>query len=290
MELGIGSYAFRWSIGSAAFAPPVALRCADLVEQTAALGCTLLQIADSRELDSMSDEGLAVLREQAASVGVRLQTGTSGATVERLLANLHIAESLNADIVRLVLDSEDAHPTLPECEAVLREVVPRYVDSGIAIAIENHFLTSSTDMLSLIENVGSSAVGVCLDTANSIMAGEWPETTIGLLADYALCAHVKDYAIVPHIHGTGGHLVGRPMGTGWLDTGAVLASLAGADAKADGRLGVLLEQWFPIQEDPASTVAEEQEWRQLGVEYLRSFIPPADPGSDPQPQGNPKDD
>lgn len=272
MQLGLGSYAFRWSIGTPAFHPDRPATLADVIDETAELGCSLLQIADSAEMEAMSTSDLREFRAQAEDRGVRLQTGTTGLTNERMLRFLAITGTLGGDMVRLVLDSDDAHPGRVGAEAILKSVAPRFEDKGVAIAIENHFLTPSPELVEIIENVASPAVGACLDTANSVMIGEWPTTTIELLAPYALCMHLKDYAVVPDEHGVGGHVVGRLLGEGSLDIHGALAAVRPADERLHGELAVVLEQWLPLHQDPKTTVEEERRWREFNVARAREYL------------------
>jgi sugar phosphate isomerase/epimerase len=85
--------------------------------------------------------------------------------------------------------------------------------------------------------------------------------TIDILAPYARNAHVKDYRLVLHPDGIGGHLIGAPLGESRLDIDAVLAALRGI-----GRddLGVILEQWCPRGRDEETTVQMETRWREQG--------------------------
>lgn len=272
MEIGLGSYAFRWSTRPAAVNAGQALTVSEMIDQTADMGCTLLQIADHPELDEMPSAALADLRQYAHERDVRLQVGTSGVSVERLDRYLEISTALGADVLRLVLHGRDTDSSLDEAGTVLDRVAGSYRDAGVGIAIENHFLTSSADLARLVERVNSPAVGVCLDTANSIMIGEWPATTVSLLAGYALCVHLKDYAVVPDSHGVGGHVVGRPLGEGWLDIEAVLGAVKSRDAALGGRLGIILEHWCPRETDDQATMTEERRWREHAVGRARKLV------------------
>lgn len=272
MELGLGSYAFRWAVGADAFRPAMPMTLHEMVDETAALGCTLLQIADSVELDRLDSSGARELLSHASGVGVRLQVGTSGCTTERLLAQLGTAVDLQADVVRIVLDSGDINPTQQEVEKTLAAVAPRYEDAGVTVAIENHFLTPSPEIEAIVTAVDSPAVGVCLDTANSIMVGEWPDETINLLAPFAVNVHLKDYAVESDPLGVGGHVVGRRLGDGWFDIPALLDVLVAADQRRAGRLGVIIEQWLPLGADEHSTIQSERAGREANVERARELL------------------
>lgn len=272
MELGLGSYAFRWAVGTSAFRPSRPLTLSGMVEQTADLGCTLLQVADSAELNAQSSPERLRLREHAAGLGIRLQTGTSGLTEERMLVQLDIARDLEADIVRVVLDADGINPSVQESIDILTALAPRYADAGVTIAIENHFLTPSPEIVAIVENVSSASVGVCLDTGNSIMVGEWPMKTIELLAPYAVNLHLKDYAIESDVHGVGGHVVGRRISEGWLDIPQTLGSVAHADSRLAGHLGVIIEQWLPFTGDEQSTLDTERAGREANVARAREAL------------------
>ena len=229
MKLGLSSYMYRWAVGHPEFHPPRPLGAGRMVRDAAGLGCSLLQIADSRELVAMSKAELKGFSDVATDHGVRLQLGTTGATAARLDAYLAMAIQLRSDIVRLVLYSPDIDPTPSLFRDTLIAAAPAYAAAGVTIAVENSFLQSSRDLTALMEEVNSPAVGVCLDTANSIIAQEWPMETVRILAPYARNVHVKDFRLIPHPDGTGGHVVGAPFGEGRLD----IAALRGALRKID---------------------------------------------------------
>jgi len=269
MELGIGSYSFRWALGTSDFAPTRPLALVDLVAEAAQLGCRVLQIADNRELDSASRDELVRLLAQARSAGVRLQVGLSGASASRLAHYLDIAMSLEADLVRLVLHGEGVDPTDAQAAAVLREVADDYERAGVRVGIENHFLTPSSHMIDILDAVDSPTVGVVLDVANSIMCSEWPAETVTALAPWAFCLHLKDYRIVPDAEGVGGHIVGAPLGRGLTDIEAVLDAVAPFDV---GTLAIILEQWVPRLGSVAETLAAETYWRETSVQHLKPII------------------
>lgn len=277
MELGVGSYAFRWALGHPAFRPAAPLGLHGMVDEVAAHGCTLLQIADNAELDASGSAARHQLRDYARSRGVRLQVGTSGLTEQRMRHQLAIATDVGADIVRVVLDADGSHPSEDESVAILGAVAPDYAQAGVTVAIENHFATPSTEIASIVQRVGSPAVGVCLDTANSIMIGEWPAETIGLLAPHCVNVHLKDYAVLPDKHGVGGHVVGRVLGEGWIDVESTLAAIRAADARLGGRLGVIIEQWLPLEDTEQGTLAAERAGRTAAVEAARRLIDAAEP-------------
>jgi len=97
----------------------------------------------------------------------------------------------------------------------------------------------------IIEDVGEPAVGICLDTANSIALLERPLETAAALAPLAIQAHIKDYLVEKAPIGY--HVTGRPLGEGWLDLDALAEILA---PRLDA-LDLYVELWM----DPAPGAA-----------------------------------
>ncbi len=79
--------------------------------------------------------------------------------------------------------------------AALKELAPIAEHLGVSIRIENiwnKFLLSPLEMRALIDEVGSSRVGVLLDTGNLIAFG-YPEHWIRILGPRIQEVHLKDY-------------------------------------------------------------------------------------------------
>jgi len=268
-ELGIGSYAYRWAIGVGDRRPREPLRLIEMVEDVARLGCTLLQIADNTELEEADDDDLHRLRVAAEQLGIRLQTGFSGADPARLRDHLRIATALGADVVRVVLHGADGKAQ--DIEHTLRDALDDYADSGVRLGIENHFLSTSPEILALLDRVGHPALGVIVDVGNSIVCGEWPERTLELLAPHAVGLHLKDYDFVPDDAGVGGHLIGARLGEGRTDIAAVLDAMPATES----RFGVVYEQWSPWSGNIDETITMEREWREHAVRVAQAHLPAA---------------
>lgn len=267
MQIGLGSYSFRWAIGTPTFQPARPLTPFDLVSRTANLGCTLLQIADNAMLDSFTSAQLTELKLHAKNQGVTLEVGTSGATQARIMRYLEIAVSLDSRLVRLVLDGPDAHPTLSEARDLLRRVAPAYKDAGVVLAIENHFLIPSTQLAGLIKEVADPAVGVCLDLANSIACLEWPAETVRILSPYALNVHMKDFQIAPHPEGVGVTVSGVPLGAGRQDFPGLLKAIP-----CRQQVNFILEQWLPRQSSEQATLQLEMAWIKQSLTTARQLL------------------
>lgn len=269
MRLGIGTYAFRWAVGTPTFPSPNPLTAGRFVRLVAELGAEVAQFAENLPLERLTPAELDELRRTADGLGVALEVGTAGCTPERLRRHLDIAQRLGSDLVRLVLHSGDCSPTPQQALEALREVLPRYERAGVSIAVENHFLLRSPALLELVRAAQSPALGVCLDTANSIACGEWPLETAKMLAPFALTVHLKDYAIRPDPDGAGLVISGAPLGEGQQDLPQLMRALA---LPASRNASLILEQWLPKSADPAALLRKELDWVQRGVAAARRLL------------------
>lgn len=267
MTLGLGSYIFRWSIGHKGLNPDVPLQPADLLDIAAQHGLALVQYADNMPLGELSDSSLAALRAKADGLGIAIELGTQSFIAAEVSRYIEVAGLLGARLLRVALDGPDAQIPVTELAASFKALLPQAEIAGVRIAIENHFNFPTERMVLLLDAIGSDRVGVCLDVANSICAGEWPKETVARLAPHTINLHLKDYLIVPDAYGVGFVIHGCPLGQGRSDCQAVLAALAG---RPD--VNVILEHWLPRTPDMQVARAHEHEWLALSVAYARQTL------------------
>ena len=177
MQPGVGSYAYRWAIGIGDTVPPTPLTPAGLVRRTHEHGLSLVQIADNLPLHRQSEAELAALVATAQELGVVIELGLSGISPPLIAIYLELARRLGARLVRLAPDQADADKSIEALAADIRAVLPEARVAGVVLAIENHFHLPSRKLLEILDLVADPAVGICLDVANSIAVGEWPEET-----------------------------------------------------------------------------------------------------------------
>ncbi len=120
-----------------------------------------------------------------------------------------------------------------------------------------------------MEEIGHERVGICLDTANSLGAGEGIGEVAAALAPWTVNLHIKDYAIARLPYLMGFTITGRPAGSGALDLEAVLATL-----RPFGRCATaILELWTPPEPDIADTIAKEHGGAVESLEWLKAQFP-----------------
>jgi 3-oxoisoapionate decarboxylase len=268
MKLGLGSYAFRWSIGIKDLVPAQPMTAMEVLEIAHAHGLSLVQYADNLPLDYLTPAELVALKERADSYGMALELGTQCFDAEELARYIPIGERIGSKILRVALDAEDALIPVPELAAQIRELLPDGKQVGLRFAIENHFNYPSPRMVELLDSVADDALGVCLDVANSICAGEWPMTTVRMLAPYTINLHLKDYQITPDPYGVGFRIHGTPLGEGRAEIEEILACLS----HCPDEMSCILEHWLPQTDDMEAT-CRLHVWLRRTVTAAKRLVP-----------------
>lgn len=266
--LGLGSYSYRWSCGFRDRRPSHPLGPVDLLHRARGLGLKLVQFADNIPLHERDTATISALRETAAETGIAVELGMGGFEGHLLDRYLALARQLDARLIRIALDAEDAAIPVRDMAARLTAVLPAARAAGVRLAVENHFHFPSPRLRDVVEAVDDPALGVCLDVANSICAGEWPAETIALLAPFAINLHLKDYQILPDPYGVGFRVIGTPLGQGVLDIPSVFATLA----RHGREVNVVLEHWLPPADTEAETTQREDDWIAQSVACARDHV------------------
>lgn len=265
--LGLGSYTFRWSIGHKGLVPEKPMTAFDVLAVAKEHKLSVVQYADNLPLDTLSNNELNTLYKQAAIDGIALELGTQSFNAKQVAQYLEIGKRIHAKILRVALDGPDAKKSVVELAQEFKELTPIARAAGIKIAIENHFNYPSRQMVELLKEIDDDQVGVCLDVANSICAGEWPMETVGILASSTINLHLKDYVIAPDAYGVGFTIHGTPLGTGKTDCQAVLDAIPNVKD-----MSVIMEHWLPQKTNMDLARKEEHIWLEKSVDYARNNL------------------
>jgi sugar phosphate isomerase/epimerase len=177
------------------------------------------------------------LAERAARDGIELEIGGQHLTRENLASFGELARRLRAPILRFVIDAPGYHPAPDEVVQIIRAALP-YLE-GITLGIENHDRFPARVLRDMIEAVGSESVGVCLDTANSLGAGEGIREVAEVLAPYTVNLHIKDFTVerLPYLMGF--TVSGCPAGDGMLNVPELLQQLQPYRALSQRHSGIV---------------------------------------------------
>jgi len=268
MRLGIGSYAYAWSIGVPGYPPPQPLNVRGLLAEATRLGVRLVQVCDNLPLTQLPPGELDTFERQASDAGIAVEVGMRGLQPDHVRAHLRLAQRFHSPFLRIVTDSTGDEPSAEEVIRRLRALLPEFQGAGVKIALENHDRFKAQTLVRIIEQVGPDHAGICLDTVNSFGALEGPEVVVPALAPYTLNLHVKDFTMERMPSKMGFVLTGSPAGQGRLDLPWLFACLQAAGREVNA----ILENWPPFGPTLDETIARERAWTESSVRHLRQFI------------------
>ena len=266
MKAGLSSYTYTWSVGVPGNMPENPLSAFDLVSLTADLGLSVLQMADNMPLHLFSAEERQKLKEWALQKGVAIETGIKRLDNKTLETYLPLASFFDSPFLRIVIDDADYKPGIPEIKSIIRNALPELYRRNIRLAIENHDRLTCRQFMEIVEGTDPDRVGICLDTVNSLGAGEGLETVIGWLAPHAINFHVKEFNIRRADHKMGFVVEGAILGEGMLPLEDILSKL-GKNCNT-----TILEQWTPFAENLSETIKKEKQWAEKSAKYLSEML------------------
>jgi 3-oxoisoapionate decarboxylase len=268
MQHGISSYTYTWSVGVPGSLPAVPLSAYDLVDKAAAFGLRLVQIADNLPLEVLTEKQLSDLAVYAARKSVAIEMGSRGLTMEHTFRCLETAEMLHSSILRMVIDRPGYEPDLSTIKGIINKLIPELRSRNIRLAIENHDRFKAREFEEIILSVGNEWVGICLDSVNSMGAGEGFETVSEILMPYTINLHIKDFTIFRVFHKMGFVIEGRPAGKGMLNIPKLISALS-----EKGRCNsAILELWTPPEAAIEDTIRKENDWSTESIEYLKKIL------------------
>lgn len=268
MKLGISTYTFTWAIGVQGHMPEKPLSIYGLIDKAAAYKVDCVQVADNLPLHLFDSTELQSIKHHADNLNIQIEVGTRGLTVSHILQYLKIAKLFESPFLRVVIDDKNFHPTIMEISAIIKEIILHFERENIVLAIENHDRFLASEFKFIIDSIGSQYVAICLDSVNSIGAGESFREVSEMLLPYTINLHLKDFTIKRVSHMMGFDVLGAPVGQGMLNVKETIQK-----AKSNGKcLSAILELWTPFQSNIAETILIEQKWSDESIKYLKEAM------------------
>lgn len=265
MTLGISSFTYGWAVGMDPGDPKI--NALQLLEQAEAYGLNCLQVGDNLPLHGLTESTLQDFKARAEKNHTRLEVGARKLTEDHLQRYLEISKFLKAPLLRFVVDGDDYQPSDQTIISTVRNFLPYLKQHNITLGIENHDRFKATELVAIMEAIADDRVGICLDTVNSLGAGEGLEWVATLLAPYTVNLHIKDFVIQRFQHKMGFIVTGAPAGAGMMDLHSIMAKLS-----PFGRCqSAVLEQWTAPEATTALTIEKELSWAAQGVKYLKGL-------------------
>jgi 3-oxoisoapionate decarboxylase len=268
MQLGISSYTYTWAVGIPGSMPAKPLSAYDLVDKAFKFGLGVVQIADNLPLESWSTQQLSALSVYAHERQVRIEMGGKGLAYQRTMRCLETAKILDSSILRMVIDGPGYEPDLKSVIGTIQQLLPEFESRKIKLAIENHDRFKAREFEKIILSTGNKWAGICLDSVNSMGAGEGFETVSEILMPYTINLHLKDFSIKRVAHKMGLIIEGRPAGSGMLK----IADLVSRLSVTDHCQSAILELWTPPELSVEATITKEDNWADQSIEFLRTIF------------------
>ncbi|MFC1715024.1 sugar phosphate isomerase/epimerase family protein [Candidatus Poribacteria bacterium] len=195
-----------------------------------------------------------------------LEAGNNDEALKDMIETIDVAEFMGGSkIMRIVGSSlmfryEPHGPQLENLTRMLKEATKVAEDKGVIIAMENHIDYTASEILDLIDRVGSKNLGVNFDTGNALRLFEDPVEEAKILADHIYATHIKD--VSPKRGGSPqewNFWESVPAGKGVVDIPGVMKVL-----KDTGYEGVLAVELDCLREE-----WEEDQAVEISVDYLK---------------------
>jgi len=268
MNLGLSSYTYTWAVGVPGSLPVKPLSAKSLIDKAFSSGLKLVQIADNLPLEKFSNEEQKELSSYAATKYVSIEMGGRGLTPEHTIKCLEVAKTLHSPILRMVIDGTKFEPDLESVIGIIRDLLPEFKSKKIKLAIENHDRFKAREFEKIIQSVGSEWIGICLDSVNSMGAGEGFETVSKILLPYTINLHIKDFSIRRLSHKMGIVIEGRPAGQGMLNIKELINQLHVTNSCQSA----ILELWTPPESQIEDTLKKEEQWANESIHYLKELF------------------
>lgn len=208
-----------------------------LIEYAASLKVDTLLLSDLEVYESLDEDYLKKIREQAARAGIELHAGTSsicptsksynekkwGKAEDHARLLVRTAARLGTSVARCYLGSRrdrdgdgGIYRHMEETVKVLKAVQSQAEDAGVKIAVENHAGDMQAwELVELIEAAGKSFVGATIDPGNAAWTLEDPIVNLEILGPYVLTTGIRDTAVWETENGA--HCMWTNMGRGVVD-------------------------------------------------------------------------
>jgi sugar phosphate isomerase/epimerase len=269
MMLGLGTYAYMWSIGFPGAHPENPMGALDILSKAREFGVRVVQIGPNLPIDGFPSGSLSVIAERAREWDIEIELATRGLDNDHLRRQLQLCQELGAKLLRTIPEVDGGRvASVQEMRDHLLSITPLLAASEVKLALENGKIPAE-DMRQVLEIVANSWIGITLDTVNSLAIPEGWREVARILAPYTMCLHVKDFVVRRTWHMMGFTVEGRPAGQGQLDIPWLLNTVVSAGASPN----VILEVWPPEQKTLQETIALEHAWVAESIPYLRRFIP-----------------
>ena len=268
MKLGLSTYSFPWAIGASNFERKKLCVWRSLLKYALEKKINYVQFGDNYPLLELSADEFNEIRETALENNISVEVGTSGLKFSNIQKYISIAKQLNTGFLRVIIDDDSFHPGIEDVIKTINNLLPVLHEFDVCLAIENHDRFKAKDLEFIVQKTSTEYVGICLDTCNSLGAGEGIYEILPVLLPYTVNLHIKDFTIERVSHKMGFKVFGTPAGDGMLNIPWLLHEVS----KCEKCQTATLELWMDEEKDTDTTITKEKEWVEKSINYLKKYI------------------
>lgn len=272
MNFGIGSFAYRWSIGRPYYRPESPMSVDGLIDRVASYGVKRVLLCNNIPLHEFSAEQLEAIKKRLDIEGIIPETGSRGTDYNYFKKMIEVSEFLGSHTLRAAWDMDRNMDAVGIKAQVLKGIetfkalIPECRKHNVRIAIENGKLNDIYEIREIAEGVDDEYFGVAVDTCNSTCFITPTEEVFRVLAPYAKSVHFKDYTVM--LNPRGDVITGVPMGKGYVDFPKLLEIL-----KESGYEGnIFLELYIDRRDNHEETVRYEEDCVRQSMEYAKNIL------------------
>jgi 3-oxoisoapionate decarboxylase len=277
MKLGLQTYSLHLAFGKHPDCKhhPEKLKISleDSIEKAAGWGFSTLQI-DPVHLNNKSAAYGAKIAKLAKDRGITLELGIGGFHYDTLMEQLHIAEAMDADFVRIFADTGERDNTPESIKEALNYIarnvekaLPFLEQAKIVLGWENHGDFSTDEQISVLSKISHPQFRSCIDVGNAICFLEKPLETVEKLAPWAGGVHFKDYNVSSATFGI--KFFGTALGTGILPLKEIVTIIRNR-TQLDH---LIYEQSIqPVSDNPEESIWFESRTIEKSIRYAVDYL------------------
>lgn len=272
MKLGIGSFAYRWSVGRPYYRPEHPMTVDQLLDRCVAHGVKAVLLCNNYSLHEFSDDALRAIRARLEKEGITVETGSRGTDFSYFKRMMEVSRILGSKVLRIGWDMDRNTDRAGLDKQVqngidtISALMPLAHEYGISIAVENGKLNDIYEIKRIIEGVNDPMFGCVVDSCNSTCFITPTEEVFRVLAPYAKSVHFKDYTV--KLDPRGDIIYGKPLGQGMVDFHMMKRILE--ENGYDGN--VFLELYIDRCDTHEATVEFEEDCVRQSVEYAKTVL------------------
>lgn len=268
--IGIGSYSYRYNIGTSDFSPSEKLTVIGFIEEAKKLGLHRILICENLNYKNLPVEEWTRIKSKLNEYDMIAEIGLRDMEYDNIKFHISIAEYIGSDFLRIVSGKPSSYPEespdkmSEDMFNTLSRLLPELNSKSIRIGIENHFDLPTQCLVNIVERLDDKHIGMILDTTNALGFVESIDETASMILPHLMSTHIKDYKVTKV---DGGYLVsGTILGEGLLNYENILRRVINRNSNAS----IILE--LSLLKDPDLSIESTLQWEKEQIAKSISIL------------------